>query len=124
VLGVQSNATVWLEPEPEEVPSPANVCCRLASVALLVKLMPPGALPVAAGVKVTVYFVVWPTATVTGNVIPVTEYPDPLQAAVEMVTSAVVADKLPFKVAVFPTATLPKFNVEGETARVPAWLWF
>jgi hypothetical protein len=63
-----------------------------------------------------------PAATVTGNVIPLTEYPDPLQAADETITSAFVADNVPVIDELLPTATFPKFNAEGETASVPGVL--
>jgi hypothetical protein len=63
--------------------------------------------------------VLFPAATVTGKVIPLTEYPDPLQVAEETTTSAFVADKVPVKDELLPTVTLPKFSVEGETASVP-----
>ena len=50
---------------------------------------------------------------------PLTEYPDPFHAADETVTSADVAVRVPVKAVLLPTTTLPKFNVEGETARLP-----
>jgi hypothetical protein len=66
--------------------------------------------------------VLLPGATITGNVIPLTEYPDPLQAAEDTVTSAFVADKVPVKDELLPTATFPKLSDDGDTASVPAVL--
>ena len=57
-----------------------------------------------------------------GKVIPLMEYPDPLQAAEETTTSEFTADRVPFKDDLAPTATFPKFNEEGDTARVPGAL--
>jgi hypothetical protein len=51
---------------------------------------------------------------------PLTEYPEPFQAADEIVTSSLVADRVPVNDALLPTATLPKLSEEGDTARVPA----
>lgn len=50
---------------------------------------------------------------------PLTEYPDPLHAAEDTVTSAFAADKVPVKDELLPMATLPKLSKEGETASVP-----
>lgn len=116
VLGSQLNATLCVE---VCVPDPLKLSFKLASLALLVKVILPGELPVAAGLNVTVYFAVWPAATVTGNVIPLTAYPDPLQSAEEMVTSVLLADKVALSDALLPTGTFPKFKVAGDTARVP-----
>jgi hypothetical protein len=52
-------------------------------------------------------------------VIPLTEYPDPIHDADETVTSAVDADRVPASDELLPTGTLPKFNVEGDTASAP-----
>ena len=120
MLGFQESATLCC---PDDcVPAPVNDCVNDASDALLVKEMLPEEVPAAGGVKVTVYLALVPAATVTGNVIPVTEYPDPLQAAEETVTSAFVADKVPVKDELLPTATFPKFSEEGDTASAPAVL--
>jgi hypothetical protein len=59
---------------------------------------------------------------VTGNFIPLIEYPDPLGVAEETVTSAFVADNVAVKVELLPTATFPKFSDAGETASVPVGL--
>jgi hypothetical protein len=63
--------------------------------ALLTKEMLPGALPAAAGAKVTVKETLFPAATVTGKLIPLTEYPDPFQAALDTVTLEVPAVSVP-----------------------------
>ena len=60
-----------------------------------------------------------PEFTVTGNVIPLTEYPCPFQAAEDTATSALLAVRVPVKVELLPTATLPKASVEGVTASCP-----
>lgn len=86
------------------------------------KEMLPEEVPAVGGVKVTVYLALLPAATVTGNVIPLTEYPDPLHPAEEMVTLAFVADKVPVKFELLSTATFPKLSEEGDTASVPAVL--
>lgn len=101
------------------VPAPLNDCFNEESEALLTKEMLPGELPAAAGVKVTVYCALWPAATLIGKVTPLTEYPEPLHDADETVTSAVEADRVPANEEVLPTATLPKFNVAGDTANAP-----
>lgn len=61
-----------------------------------------------------------PAFTVTGKVIPLTEYPDPFQAAEETTTSPLLADKVPVNAELLPTATFPKFIVEGDTMSVPS----
>jgi hypothetical protein len=116
VLGLHVSATVC---DDVCVPDPLKVSFKLASLALLVKVMLPGELPDAAGVNVTVYFAVLPAATVTGKVMPLTAYPEPLQSAEEIVTSALVAERVAFSEAVVPTGTLPKFSVVGDTDSVP-----
>jgi hypothetical protein len=90
-----------------------------ASEALLTKEILPGELPAAGGVKVTVYCALWPAATLIGKVTPLTEYPDPLHDADETVTSAVEAERVPVNEEVAPTVTLPKLNVDGDTASAP-----
>lgn len=54
--------------------------------------------------------------------IPLTEYPDPFQAAEETTTLAFVADKVPVKDELPPTATFPKLRDDGDTASVPVVL--
>jgi len=53
---------------------------------------------------------------------PLTAYPDPFHSAEETTTSALVADNVPVKDELLPTATFPKPNVVGDTASVPAAL--
>ena len=101
------------------VPAPLNVCLSEASEALLIKEMLPAELPAAGGVKVTVNCALSPAATLIGKVTPLTEYPEPLHDADETVTSAVEADSVPGNEELLPTATLPKFNVDGDTASAP-----
>jgi hypothetical protein len=52
-------------------------------------------------------------------VIPLTEKPDPLQAAEDTVTSAFVADNVPVNDELLPMATFPKLSAEGESVSVP-----
>lgn len=64
----------------------------------------------------------FPAVIVTGNVMPLTEYPVPFQSAVVMVMSALLADNVPDNEELLPTLTLPKLNDDGETFSVPALL--
>ena len=54
-----------------------------------------------------------------GKLTPLTEYPDPLQAAEETVTSAFEADNVPVNDELLPTVTFPKLRVVGATAKAP-----
>ncbi len=83
------------------------------------KEMLPEDAPPAVGVNEIVYVALLPIGTVIGNVIPLTEYPEPIHAAEETTTSAFVAYRVPFKEELSPTATFPKFSAAGETASVP-----
>lgn len=51
---------------------------------------------------------------------PLTEYPEPFQAADETVTSDLLAERVAVKDELPPTATFPKFSDEGETPSEPA----
>ena len=55
-----------------------------------------------------------------GKVTPLTEYPEPVQPADATVTSAVDAERVAVSDELLPTGTLPKFNVAGDIAKVPA----
>ena len=121
VLGFHDNATVYCAGVCV-APSPANDWFTGALDALLINEMLPADVPPDGGEKVTVYVALFPAATVIGNVIPLTEYPEPFQAADETTTSALEADKEPIKDELLPTFTFPKFSVDGETAKVPTLL--
>jgi hypothetical protein len=119
-LGFQERATLCC---PDDcVPSPVNDCVNIESEASLENEILPEEVPAVGGVNMTEYVALLPAATVTGNVMPLTEYPDPLQAAEETVTSAFLADKVPVKDELLPTATFPKFSEDGDTASAPAAL--
>lgn len=88
--------------------------------ALLVNVRLALAAPDAFGVNVTVNGKDWPAAIVAGNVIPDNVYSPLVLLAEETVTELPEAVRLPFNDALDPTVTVPKFNVVGETANVPA----
>ena len=121
MLGFHDNATACCAGV-SAAPSPANDWFAGELDALLTNEMLPADVPADGGEKVTVYAALFPAATVIGNVIPLTEYPEPFQAADETTTSALGADKVPVKDELLPTFTFPKFSVEGETAKVPTLL--
>ena len=75
----------------------------------------PVAAPAACGANVTENGNRWPAARAMGKLIPPREYPDPVSSTVDIVTSLLPAIKVPFKTAVVPTPTFPKFNADGET---------
>jgi hypothetical protein len=83
--------------------------------ASLRKLIFPEELPPFCGAKVTVKETLCPAATVSGNAIPLTEYPSPFQSADVTVTRELPALSVPVLVALSPTATLPKSRLEGDT---------
>ena len=57
-----------------------------------------------------------PDFTVSGKVMPLTEYPAPFHAADETVTSELVAWIVPVRFLLLPTLTLPKDSCVGVTA--------
>jgi hypothetical protein len=67
------------------------------------------------GAKVTVKGTLVPADTVTGKTIPFKLYPDPLNFAFEIVTSASLAVSDPVFSSLAPTGTLPKFMAAGVT---------
>ncbi len=82
---------------------------------LLTNEITPVAVPVICGAKVTLNGSCCPAATVAGKEIPLREYPEPLQLALETVTAAPVARKFPVSVWRLPRLTLPKLNAAGTT---------
>jgi hypothetical protein len=89
------------------------------SEASLINVRLPGELPADCGINVTVKETLWPAATVTGNVIPLSEYPSPDWSTVETVTVELLAVRDPVLEELLPTATLPKATVVGDTESCP-----
>lgn len=87
--------------------------------ALLRNEMLPEAAPDAWGVKVTVKGALCPAINVTGNVMPLTENPSPLQLPDNIVTAEELAVSVPARALLLPTATLPKSMVEVEAESEP-----
>jgi len=113
VLGVQLNDTLW---DTGATPVPDKVSLNGVSSALLVKAILPLALPVVAGVNVTLKVAFCPTVKVSGSDGPLMLNPVPDTVAREIVVLDV---PLPVSVTVWvlllPTVTLPKVTLEGAT---------
>lgn len=88
-------------------------------MALLVKDSFPDAAPLVWGVKVTVKEADEPAGMVTGSEIPDRANSVFVMVDDEIVTAAPVAFRVPLSEELEPTATFPKLNVAGETAREP-----
>ena len=58
----------------------------------------------------------WPAARVSGSEIPLTVNSEVLMLAAETVTPDPLAVRVPVKLLLCPTITLPKFSVAGLTA--------
>lgn len=82
--------------------------------------MLPEAVPDAGGANVTVKVAFCPAISASGKVMPLTEYPLPVQLAEDMVTAEPVAVSVPVRVVLLPTATVPKLIVGTETTSEPA----
>jgi len=92
-----------------------------AFVALLANEAVVDAVPLAVGVKVTVYVALLPAGIVTGNVSPLILNSDPTTLTDETVTLAVAAVSFPVAVPLVPTTTLPGIvTVVGFAVNVPA----
>jgi len=74
-------------------------------------------------VKVTVNGTLLPAGIVVGKVIPLKEYPDPLQLAEETLILDPAALRVPVWCWLFPTSMLPKFIAEGLTDSWAAAGW-
>lgn len=102
----------------DEACIPLPVSCSLVGefAALLRKETVPDAFPAAWGANVTVKGTFCPAGIVTGNVIPLSEKPDPFQFAVETVTFEEAAVSVPLWLWLLPTLMLAKFMLAGLTA--------
>ena len=61
-----------------------------------------------------------PAGTVTGKLIPLIEYPGPLQDALETEILELPAVRVPVMFLLLPTATLPKARVAGAATKLPS----
>ena len=73
------------------------------------------AVPLACGVNTTLTVALCPTVTVSGNETPLRVNSEVLNPAEEIVTLAPVALNVALIVLFWPTMTLPKLRVAGET---------
>ena len=80
----------------------------------------PDARPVALGLKDTVKLALPPAAMVKGNVRPLKENSELLMEAEETVTLALLALRVPDRLALPPVTTLPKLRLPGLTPNWPA----
>jgi hypothetical protein len=80
----------------------------------------PWAVPVAAGLNVTVNEAVSPSASVAGREIPESENSVLSTLAAAIVTEDPLALKVPFSVLLAPTTTFPKPRVAGSAESCPA----
>lgn len=87
--------------------------------ALLRKASVAAAAPEDCGEKVTVKGTDCPTGTVRGIEMPLTANSALVVVIEETVTEDLVALRIPFKEALDPVLTLPKFNVAGATVNCP-----
>ena len=87
--------------------------------ALLRKASLAAAAPEDCGEKVTVKGTDCPAATVRGIEMPLTANSALVVVIEETVTGDLVALRIPFKEALDPALTLPKFNVAGATVNCP-----
>ena len=78
--------------------------------------------PADCGLKVTVKEADFPAAIVVGREIPESVNSLLFRVAEETVTDAPLAVRVPPSADEFPTITLPKIKVVGETANVPDWV--
>jgi hypothetical protein len=88
--------------------------------ALLAKARVPLVEPVAFGRNVTVNAADWPADSVIGRAIPLTVNSVLERLAPEIVTDDPLALSAPFKVALDPVITLPKFSAVGVSCNCPA----
>jgi hypothetical protein len=87
---------------------------------LLRKASVAAAAPEDCGEKVTVKGTDCPAGTVCGTEMPLTENSALVVVIEETVTEDLVALRIPFKEALDPALTLPKFNVAGATLNCPS----
>ena len=100
------------------VPESATLSGEFAALETTVRVLL--AAPAAAGVKVAVKVTLWVGAKVIGKVRPAIENPAPERFACEIVTEdPPVFVNASYKLAVFPTCTLPKARLNGDALSVP-----
>ena len=97
------------------MPVPDTDCTAGEFEALLANEIVPDAKPVALGLKVTVKLALPPAVSVKGNDSPLKENSELLIEAEETVTLALVALRVPDRLALPPTITLPKLRLAGLT---------
>ena len=115
VLGFHERLTLW-----GRVPLPVRDSTAGEFEALPAKEALADAVPLACGVKVKVKGALWPAAMVKGNASPLRTNSEVLTVAEETVTLAPVALRVPVKLLLLPTTTLPKAIVVGVRASWPA----
>jgi hypothetical protein len=116
VLAVQERSTLC---DTGAVPLPVSDCDVGAFEALLENVIVPDAVPLAAGVKVTVNEAVPPAAIVTGNVMPVTLNSGLSELTPATCTDDPVALNVPVFDALDPTVMFPKLWLAGDAANWP-----
>ena len=113
VLGVQESFTLWFVVTAPPVPLSA---CVAEVAALLANVAETDDVPLACGLKVTVYEALCPAAKVNGRVIPLSVNSGLLMLADETVTLVPLAVNEAVRLLLLPTLTLPKPRLAGETA--------
>jgi hypothetical protein len=94
-------------------------CCVTGEFeASLKKEILPEYCPTACGAKITVKGTPRPGRTVSGKVMPLSEYPSPFQAAEDSVIRERPAVKVPVWLLVVHMGTEPKFTVPGRIENV------
>jgi len=117
MLELQERSTLWVG---GAVPVPVSDCTAGEFEALLAKEAVADTIPDAWGVKVMVKDALCPELSVSGNDIPLSTYSELLIPTPDTVTLDPVALRFPVRSMLVPTATLPKFNVAGETLSCPS----
>lgn len=97
------------------VPLPVSASTAGEFEALLAKETLSDAVPLACGLNTRLNVALWPDVTVNGNETPPRVNSEVPKLADETVTLAPVALNVALMVLLWPTMTLPKFSVEGET---------
>ena len=104
------------------VPEPLSASTVVEVVALLLNERLPEAEPLVCGRNFIVNGALCPAAMVNGRDTPLKLNSELFTVAEETVTDAPVALKEALMLSLLPTATLPKFSVDGLTASCPAVL--
>ena len=114
VLAFQERLTLWLT-----VPVPVRASVEVVGEALLVTVRVALTVPETCGLNVIVNGALWPAAIVTGSESPPILKTELFVLAAVTVTFAPLALSVPDADPLFPTATLPRFRVDGEIVSVP-----